>query len=53
MDWLVPQDDDFLSAVRMGIFKTAATDDSFDMDTCRIKFECNPPAVVQVRTTQA
>ena len=49
VDWLIPQRelDSLLGSGRMSVLKRAATDGAYSMRTCRSKFACNPPTVVQ------
>ena len=49
MDWLIPRKEmnSLLGSGRMSVLKRAATDVAYSMETCRSKFICNPPTLVQ------
>ena len=49
MDWLIPRNEmsSLLGSGRMSVLRRAATDDAYSMETCRSKFICNPPTLVQ------
>lgn len=49
VDWLIPRKEmnSLLGSGRMSVLKRAATDNAYSMDTCKSKFICNPPTLVQ------
>ena len=49
VDWLIPRKEmnSLLGSGRMSVLKRAATDNAYSMDTCKSKFICSPPTLVQ------